>query len=60
MLHWNIHSWRDDSGAPSDEAVAGLIRDTGPDVVSLVEVKEPWGAPSVLSGLAGRLGCGNR
>ncbi len=46
MLHWNIHSWRDDAGAPNYAAVAGLIRETAPDVVSLVEVRESWGAPS--------------
>lgn len=56
MLHWNIHSWRDDAGAPSHETVAGLIRDTAPHVVSLVEVNEPWGAPSLLGGLAQALG----
>ncbi len=56
MLHWNIHSWRDDAGAPNHAAVAGLIRETAPDVVSLVEVRESWGAPSALGGLAGELG----
>jgi endonuclease/exonuclease/phosphatase family metal-dependent hydrolase len=56
MLHWNIHSWRDDHGAPNRAAVEGLIRDTAPDVVSLVEVSTGWGDPSALSGLAERLG----
>ena len=56
MLHWNIHSWRDDAGAPNHAAVAGLIRETAPDVVSLVEVRESWGAPSALGGLAGEFG----
>lgn len=56
MLHWNIHSWRDDSGAPNRAAVAELIRATAPDVVSLVEVSEPWGEPSVLSDLSDQLG----
>ena len=55
MLHWNIHSWRDDAGMPNHAAVAGLIRDTAPDVVSLVEVRESWGAPSALGGLADEL-----
>jgi endonuclease/exonuclease/phosphatase family metal-dependent hydrolase len=57
MLHWNIHSWRDDAGAPNHAAVTGLIRETAPDVVSLVEVGEPWGAPSALGGLAGVTFC---
>lgn len=56
MLHWNIHSWRDESGEPNHEQVAALIAETAPDVVSLVEVNEPWGAPSLLGELAGRLG----
>ena len=46
MLHWNIHSWRDASGAPNHAAVAAVIRRTAPDVVSLVEVQESWGIPS--------------
>jgi endonuclease/exonuclease/phosphatase family metal-dependent hydrolase len=56
FLHWNIHSWRDDAGAPNVEAVSALIRETGPDVVSLVEVNEPWGAPSVLAEVADACG----
>ncbi len=56
MLHWNIHSWRDGSGAPNHAAVAGLIRETAPDVVSLVEVRESWGNPSQLAELSERLG----
>lgn len=56
MLHWNIHSWRDTAGTPNHAAVAGLIRDTVPDVVSLVEVREAWGAPAALGELADRLG----
>ncbi len=56
MLHWNIHSWQDDSGAPNHAAVASLIRETAPDVVSLVEVRETWGAPSRLGELSDRLG----
>ena len=56
MLHWNIHSWRDDTGAPNHAAVRGLIRETAPDVVSLVEVRESWGVPSALGGLADELG----
>jgi endonuclease/exonuclease/phosphatase family metal-dependent hydrolase len=56
MLHWNIHSWRDDSGAPNHAAVAGLIRKTAPDVVSLVEVGESWGNPSHVAELGERLG----
>lgn len=53
ILHWNIHSWTDAAGRPNAEAVAGLIRDTAPDVVSLTEVNEPWGAPETLAGVSG-------
>jgi endonuclease/exonuclease/phosphatase family metal-dependent hydrolase len=56
VLHWNIHSWRDDAGVPNVAAVSALIRETGPDVVSLVEVNEPWGAPSALAEVAGECG----
>lgn len=56
VLHWNIHSWRDASGAPNVDAVADLIAAVEPHVVSLVEVDERWGAPSILSGLADRHG----
>lgn len=56
MLHWNIHSWQDDSGAPNHAAVEGLIRETAPDVVSLVEVRESWGHPAQLAGMSERLG----
>src|ERR1700684_3914745 len=43
MLHWNIHSWKDDRGAPNQAAVEGLIRDLRPDAVSLTEVSTAWG-----------------
>jgi endonuclease/exonuclease/phosphatase family metal-dependent hydrolase len=56
MLHWNIHSWRDASGAPNHAAVAAVIRKTAPDVVSLVEVQESWGIPGRLAGLSEPLG----
>lgn len=56
VLHWNIHSWRDASGASNVEAVADLIAAVEPHVVSLVEVDERWGAPSTLRGLADRHG----
>lgn len=56
ILHWNIHSWRDMAGAPNTMAVAGLIRETVPHVVSLVEVDEPWGLPSVLAEVAATCG----
>jgi endonuclease/exonuclease/phosphatase family metal-dependent hydrolase len=52
LLHWNIHSWRDSRGTPNVAAVTALIRATEPDVVSLVEVNEPWGAPATLAGIA--------
>ena len=56
MLHWNIHSWRDDSGAPNHAAVEALIRETAPDAVSLVEVRESWGHPVQLAEMSERLG----
>lgn len=56
ILHWNIHSWRDDAGAPNVDAVGALIAETDPDVVSLVEVDESWGGASVLASLAERFG----
>jgi endonuclease/exonuclease/phosphatase family metal-dependent hydrolase len=52
MLHWNVHSWRDASGRPNLDAVIGLVRELGPDVVSLVEVNEPWAAPVSVPQLA--------
>ena len=56
VLHWNIHSWRDDAGASNLESVVNLVRATDPHVVSLVEVDEPWGHPSALDEVAGRCG----
>lgn len=56
VLHWNIHAWRDDAGASNLEHVVDLIRATSPHVVSLVEVNESWGAPSVIGELANRSG----
>ena len=56
ILHWNIHSWRDQDGGSNAAAVAGLIRETAPHVVSLAEVDETWGFPACLSDLAGRCG----
>jgi endonuclease/exonuclease/phosphatase family metal-dependent hydrolase len=56
VLHWNIHSWRDAAGAPNIEAVTALIRQTRPDVVSLVEVNEPWGSPTALTEVADACG----
>lgn len=56
VLHWNVHSWRDAEGNPNAEAVIALLRETEPDAVSLVEVNEPWGAPSTLAGIAGECG----
>jgi endonuclease/exonuclease/phosphatase family metal-dependent hydrolase len=58
ILHWNIHSWRDPSGGPNLEAIAALIRRTGPHVVSLTEVNEPWGMAASVAGLAGLAGDG--
>jgi len=56
ILHWNVHSWRDAVGVPNPSAVADLIGETTPHVVSLVEVNEPLGAPETLAGLAGKCG----
>jgi len=56
MLHWNIHSWRDDRKAPNAGAVEGLIRDLRPDAVSLTEVSTGWGRTEPLSEIADRLG----
>jgi endonuclease/exonuclease/phosphatase family metal-dependent hydrolase len=58
VLHWNIHSWRDAAGAPNLRAVAALVQQTSPDVVSLTEVNEPWGAPADLAALAAECGYG--
>lgn len=56
ILHYNIHMWTDSDGAPNADRVEALIDDEQPDVVSLVEVDEPWGQPSTLAGIAERLG----
>ena len=54
ILHWNIHSWRDDAGASNLESVVNLVRATDPHVVSLVEVDESWGHASALDEIAKR------
>ena len=56
VLHWNIHSWRDESGAPSTGAVTELISRTSPHAVSLVEVDETWNASMLLSQVAASCG----
>lgn len=56
ILHWNIHSWRDDAGASNLESVVNLVQATDPHVVSLVEVDESWGRPSALDEVANRCG----
>jgi len=56
VLHWNVHSWQDADGEPNDEAVVNVIRENMPHAVSLVEVNEPWGMPSILAEVAA--GCG--
>lgn len=56
ILHWNVHSWRDDAGASNADAVAELVRATDPHVVSLVEVDEVWAGPSALDELAAHTG----
>lgn len=56
ILHWNIHSWCDASNASNLDAITDLVGETGPHVVSLVEVDEPWGMPDSLNELAHRMG----
>jgi len=56
ILHWNVHSWKDDGGQPSFREIAAFIGGQDPDVVSLVEVSEPWAAPGRLPELARRTG----
>lgn len=56
LLHWNIHMWRDAEGNDNQDAVAELISGIAPDVVSLVEVDEPWGRPDRVQSLAAELG----
>lgn len=56
VLHWNIHSWRALDGKPNASAVAALISELAPDVVSLVEVDESWGHPRCLRDIADRTG----
>lgn len=56
LLHWNVHMWQDADGKSNLQAVADLIAQVSPDVVSLVEVDEPWGRPGGLRGVADELG----
>ncbi|MCD0449047.1 endonuclease/exonuclease/phosphatase family protein [Actinocorallia sp. API 0066] len=49
LLHWNIHSWQDPNGGKNVEQVAGLIAETRPHVVSLVEVDETFAAADNLA-----------
>ena len=56
ILHWNIHSWRDESGAPNVAAVTKLINRTNPHAVSLVEVDETWSTPMALRQIAASCG----
>jgi endonuclease/exonuclease/phosphatase family metal-dependent hydrolase len=56
FLHWNVHSWRDAKGRPNLDAVTALLARHRPDVVSLVEVNEPWAAPAALPALARQAG----
>ena len=56
ILHYNIHMWTDAEGVNNADRVEALIRDQDPDLVSLVEVDEPWGQPSTLARIAERLG----
>ena len=56
VLHWNVHMWRTAAGRSSRDEVAEVIRRADPDVVSLVEVDEPWGKAPTLAALADELG----
>ena len=57
VLHWNVHSWSDMTGAANVEIAAELVQATNPDAFSLVEVDESWAAAStVVAELANRLG----
>ncbi len=56
ILHYNIHMWTDADGLPNSDRVQELIKDEAPDLVSLVEIDEPWGSPATLTALADRLG----
>src|SRR3712207_5695451 len=57
VLHWNVHSWRDDAGRPNVESVTKLVKALEPHVVSLVEVDETWDDyPSSLDEVAAATG----
>jgi endonuclease/exonuclease/phosphatase family metal-dependent hydrolase len=56
ILHWNVHSWRDQSGNASLTAVAALIGQAAPHIVTLAEVDETWGSPDRVRELAARCG----
>lgn len=56
ILHWNIHSWTDANGEPNINAVAALVADLSPDVVTLAEVDEIWGLPGQLREVAEKAG----
>ncbi|OLF06264.1 endonuclease/exonuclease/phosphatase family protein [Actinophytocola xanthii] len=56
VLHWNVHSWRDEADQSNANAVIELVRKTVPHVVSLVEVDEMWSRPSVLDEVAAQTG----
>jgi endonuclease/exonuclease/phosphatase family metal-dependent hydrolase len=56
ILHWNIHSWRDEAGTLNTGAVIKLISHTHPHVVSLTEVDETWSTPLILSQVAASCG----
>jgi endonuclease/exonuclease/phosphatase family metal-dependent hydrolase len=55
VLHWNVRSWRDLSNESNVGAVADLIDEHEPHVVSLVEVDESWAGASGLPELLGRV-----
>lgn len=52
ILHWNVHSWTDAEGVDNVDRVIDLLRGEKPDVVSFVEVDEPWGDSRKLRRIA--------
>jgi endonuclease/exonuclease/phosphatase family metal-dependent hydrolase len=48
--------WQDPEGKSNVQAVVDLLEEVSPDVVSLVEVDEPWGRPNGLREVADKLG----
>jgi endonuclease/exonuclease/phosphatase family metal-dependent hydrolase len=56
VLHWNIHSWRDEDDSSNLQTVTDVILQAAPHVVSLTEVDERWGTAARLQELADQNG----